>query len=219
MYPLAPIKRMSILERRPGDDRAFFARHWSDIHGAMIAHMPFLHAYVQNHVVEDFPCHNTGFAADGIVEQLWCTTAQMQRGYNSAMVPGMIADEANYLGHGSNYAILASGPLREAADSRKVIVALRHGGDVDLADKVADKAAEICGDMIRDDVIATIAKANFLPVPPRAVDMFLHLHLRDPAQAADAGRRLAEILGAWPLRTTAAFGVWRVRTKTIVKPG
>lgn len=217
MYTVAPIKRMSILERRKGDSLEYFSRHWREVHGGMIAAMPHLFAYVQNHVLEDFPGDHPALPADGLVEQLWRSAAEMQRGYNSAMVPGMIADEANYLGHGSNYAILAQAPLREAPEGGKLIVALRHGGNVDLADLVAETAGRLCPDLLRDDVIATIAKANFLPVPPRPVDMFLHLCCADPGQAGETGRTLVRSLSG-QISGAAALGVWRVATATIVEP-
>jgi len=214
MYATAPIKRMSILERRPGDERAFYSRHWREIHGGMVSRMPFLYAYIQNHVMEELTPGRADFPADGIVEQLWRNTREMQRGYNSEVVAELIADEVNYLGHGSNYAILAQQKLREAPAGNKLVVALRHGGKVDLADALANKAAGLCPDLLRDDVIATIAKPNFLPVPPRPVDMFLHLYCADADAAAQIGRELA----AGPLPEKAALGIWRVVTATIVAP-
>jgi uncharacterized protein (TIGR02118 family) len=218
MYEIAPIKRMSILERRRGDDRAFFLRHWHDIHGAMVSHLPHLFAYVQNHIVEGFPCDHPGFPGDGIVEQLWQSTALMQRGYNSPVVRDLIADEVNYLGHGSNYAILAQGPLRLAPSGSKLLAALSHGGAVDLADKVAEAAAVLCDDLVRDDVIATIAKPNFLPAPPRPVDMFLHLYCADQQMASEVGGELAKSIAALPFGAGAAVEVWRVATAPIVSP-
>lgn len=182
----------------------------------MVSRMPHLYAYIQNHVVEDFAVGD--FPANGIVEQLWRTTREMQRGYNSPMVRELIADEVNYLGHGSNYAILADGPLRNAPDGTKLVAALRHGGDAGLADAVADKAAEFCAELVRDDVIATIAKPNFLPVPPRPVDMFLHLYGNDGPSASDMGHRLAEAVTALTFPNKAAFGLWRVATRIIVQP-
>ncbi len=217
MYPVAPIKRMSILERRPGDDRDYFSRHWHQIHGGMVSRMPFLYAYVQNHIVEEFSLPHPGFPGDGLVEQLWRNTAQMQRGYNSPVVRDLIADEVNYLGHGSNYAILASAPLQEALEGAKLVVALRHGGDVDLADAVMASAD---GDaVLRDDVIATIAKPNFLPVPPHPADMFLHMWFADDEAASAAGRQIGQALAALPFNPRAAIALWRVTTRTIVKPG
>jgi hypothetical protein len=86
-----------------------------------------------------------------------------------------------------------------------------------LADQVAEEASSLCPDLVRDDVIATIAKANFLPVPPHPADMFLHLYCSDPVAAQNAGRRLVDAT-AGRLSGTAAFTVWRVATATIVRP-
>lgn len=218
VYERAPIKRMSILERRPGDERAFFSQHWRDVHGGMVSELPFLHAYYQNHVAQDFPCNGFSIPGDGIVEQLWRTTEEMQRGYNSPVVAGLIADEVNYLGHGSNYAILAQQPLRHAPAGNKLVVALRHGGMVDLADRVALLAADHCDEILRDDVIATIAKPNFLPVPPRPVDMFLHLYCASPQEAGAAGQALAMAIAALDRPAQATCGVWRVTTHIVVAP-
>lgn len=218
VYPIAPIKRMSILERRPGDDRALFLRHWHDVHGGMVSGMPHLYAYAQNHVVEDFPAEAPGIPADGIVEQLWRSTAEMQRGYNSPVVKELIADEVNYLGHGSNYAILAQAALREAPSGNKILIALRHGGNPELSDALAELASGVCDDVLRDDVIATIAKVNFLPVPPRPVDMFLHLFCADAGSAGRTGRQIAESAGKLKFSSACGFGAWRIATRTVVAP-
>ncbi len=218
VYQTAPSKRMSILERRAGDGRAYFSHHWHEVHGGMVSRMPHLFAYIQNHIVEEFLSGHAGFSGDGIVEQLWRSTVEMQKGYSSAVVKDLIADEANYLGHGSNYAILAQESLREAPEGNKLIVAVRHGGEPALADAVADFAAEVCHDVLRDDVIATIAKPNFLPVPPRPVDMFLHLYGAGAADASQVGARIAERTGSLSLGPNAAIAVWRVGTRTIVRP-
>lgn len=218
IYPDAPIKRMSILERRPQDDRAFFSRHWRDVHGGMVSRLPHLYAYIQNHILEDIPHGHPVFPGDGLVEQLWRSTRQMQQGYNSPVVDELVSDEVNYLGHGSNYAILAAGPLREASNGSKLVVALRHGGDTELADAISDAAETLCPDIARDDVIATIAKPNFLPTQPHPVDMFLHIYCRDPAEAVRTGSDLAKKVSSLPFREKAALSVWRVATATIISP-
>lgn len=219
LFAEAPIKRMSILERRPGDPRDKFLRHWRDIHGGMVAELPFLFAYNQNHVLEDFDCGLPGYPADGFVEQLWRSTAQMQRGYSSPVVRTLIDDEVNYLGHGSNYAILAQSPLLTAEGGEKLICSLRHGGQADLADAVVEESSALpyLRDLMRDDVIATIAKPNMLPVPPRPVDMFLQLYFRDAVAARAAAHRLSEFIRALPFGELATAGLHRVATHVIVR--
>ena len=140
----------------------------------------------------------------------------MQRGYSSPLVRELIMDEVNYLGHGSNYAILAQGPLRAAPRGNKLVVALRHGGDVDLADALVKTAGQLCDDLVRDDVIATIAKSNFLPALPHPVDMFLHVYCADQPTANQVGHELVKSLIALPFNAVAAVEVWRVVTETIV---
>ena len=213
MSAFPPLKRISILERRAQDDRAFFSRHWRQVHGGMVARLPYLAAYNQNHVVEDFPHTQAGFPGDGFVEQLWRSTAEMQRGYSSPVVGELVADEVNYLGHGSNYAVLASAPLQIAEAGEKLLLAIRHAGAIDLVDSLEALAREH-GAVIRDDVVATIAKPNMLPALPHPVDAFLHVHCASADAASAAGRALTE--GLPRLLSNAAVGVWRVRTATIV---
>lgn len=218
LYAPAPIKRMSILEKRPCDGRDFFLHHWHTVHGGMVSRLPHLVAYNQNHVVEDFRTGLEGYPADGFVEQLWQSTAQMQAGYNSPVVAELIGDEPNYLGHGSNYAILTSMPLTADESGAKLVASLRHGGDVAWIEKIAARAAALDTRLtIRDDVIATIAKPNMLPVPPRPVDSFLHLHFADVAAARAAATALVEFAGTIATPARAAFGLHRVVTATIVR--
>jgi hypothetical protein len=140
----------------------------------------------------------------------------MQKGYNSPAVKDLIADEPNYLGHGSNYAVLAQAPLRHVPEGRKLMVSLRHGGVADYIDRVADQAAALCDDILRDDVIATIAKPNYLPAQPRPVDAFLHMVFADAAAAQAAAGALAASIRALPRADHAACGLHRVATRIIV---
>jgi hypothetical protein len=132
------------------------------------------------------------------------------------VVRELIADEPNYLGHGSNYAILAQEKLRHAPAGNKLVVAVRHGGVVDFAGAVAALAASHSNDLLRDDVIATIAKPNFLPVPPHTVDMFLHIYCADEQAARAAGQALARGLSGLARGAQAAAGIWRVTTHVVV---
>ena len=218
LYGPAPIKRMSILERRPGDTRDFFSHHWRMIHGGMVSRLPYLVAYNQNHVVENFNTGLEDYPADGFVEQLWRSTAEMQAGYSSPVVAELIADELNYLGHGSNYASVTSHPLRADESGAKLIASLRHGGDIPWIEKIIVQATDLghLSQVIRDDVIATIAKPNMLPVPPRAADTFLHLHFTDVAAARAAAVALIEFAAKLERPARAAFGLHRVVTATIV---
>jgi uncharacterized protein (TIGR02118 family) len=218
LYAPAPIKRMSILEKRTSDTRDYFSHHWRTIHGGMVSRLPYLAAYNQNHVVEKFATGLEDYPADGFVEQLWRSTAQMQAGYNSPVVAELIGDEPNYLGHGSNYAILTSVPLRADESGAKLIASLRHGGDVAWIEKITAQAAGLdkLSQIIRDDVIATIAKPNMLPVPPRPADAFLHLHFVDVAAAQTAAGALVRFAATLATPARAAFGLHRVVTATIV---
>ena len=214
MTRFPPLKRMAILERRKGDERTFFSCHWRDVHGGMVSRLPHLAGYIQNHIVEDFAHVHETIPGDGFVEQLWWGARDMQRGYNSSVAQELVEDEVNYLGHGSNYVILASEPLRRAEAGEKLIIAARHAGNVAVADHL-ESIARSFGHCIRDDVIATIPKVNMLPAQPHPVDVLFHIYCPDPRAASQAGRELIAGLGELPVG--AAAGVWRVRTATIIE--
>ena len=217
----AKIKRMAILYRREGDDRKFFQNHWLKVHGGLVAGLPYLRSYVQNHVQEDFvdPGVAPTFKVDGLVEQLWNSAAEMQAGYrvDSDQIKAMLADEPNYIGHGTNYAMLYGAPLYTADDSSKLIVIIRHRGDVKIADEIFGHASALsgCSRAIRDDIVAVLPKFN-MKEPPVPVDAFLHLYFDGPDSARVAGRNLSAHAQQYGTAPHVAVGIVRVRTATII---
>ena len=215
------IKRMAILYRRAGDDRAFFQNHWRTVHAGLVAGLPFLRSYLQNHVLEDFVEGSAppAFNVDGLVEQLWNNAAEMQTGYrlDSAQVQAMLADDPNYIGHGTNYAMLYGAPSHPAESGEKLIVIVRHRGDTEVADAIFEQANALpdCVRALRDDVIAVLPKFN-MKEPPVAADAFLQLYFRDADAARRAGQALAAQAARFGERPHVAVGIVRVRTLTII---
>jgi uncharacterized protein (TIGR02118 family) len=202
-------KRMSILVRRPQDDRATFAEGWRK-HADLISDLPGVRAYQQNHVVEDFTSVSARpLAIDGIVELRFDSPDAMAQAFQSPAAKAMAADEPNFLGHGSGYALTTDGPLRPVDGGAKLIVAL--SGSSDPAAALAGDLAKLEGlvDVTRDDVSELIAKPGM--APPQPADLFFHLSFDTAQSASAAGRDLA----ARPL-PGVMLDVVRVRTVTIV---
>jgi uncharacterized protein (TIGR02118 family) len=215
------IKRMAILHRREGDDRAFFQHHWLTVHGAVVAGLPHLRSYLQNHVLEDFVPRGSEptFKVDGFVEHLWDNAAEMQEGFrpDSEQVKAMLADEPNYIGHGTNYAMLYNEPLYPATEGNKLISIIRHRGDIKIAAALEEKARALpgCTRVIRDDVVAIIPKFG-MEEPPVPVDCFLQIYFHDSEAASRAGNKLVNEGATTCKDPNAAIGLVRVRTETII---
>lgn len=202
-------KRMSILVRRSGDDRATFAEGWRR-HAALISDLPGVRAYQQNHVVEDFASASARpLAIDGIVELRFDTPAAMAAAFWSPAAKAMAADEPNFLGHGSGYALATDGPLKAVTDGARLIVAL--SGEPEALARWQTELAQSPGlvDLTRDEVSALIAKPGM--APPQPVELFFHLVFGSAQEASTAGRALAAL--TVPGTT---LDIVRVSTLTIV---
>jgi uncharacterized protein (TIGR02118 family) len=51
------IKRVTVVQARPDADRAEVLRYWKEIHGPLIAKVPGVRRYVQNHCLESAQGH------------------------------------------------------------------------------------------------------------------------------------------------------------------
>ena len=51
------IKRVTVVHPRSGTDRAEVLRYWKDVHGPLIAKVPGVKRYVQNHCIESAQGH------------------------------------------------------------------------------------------------------------------------------------------------------------------
>jgi len=95
------IKRISLLRRKPNIDKEAFARHWRDIHGPLVDHVPGVRGYVQNHVLDLAAAHpllpNDGGGVDGIVEMWFDDMTSMKRALATPEARTMFEDGATFL--------------------------------------------------------------------------------------------------------------------------
>jgi uncharacterized protein (TIGR02118 family) len=204
---------LSILVRRASDDRATFARGWEH-HGTIVKHLPGILAYQQNHVVEEFG-HVGGpppFRVDGIVELRFDSPEAMKQAFASEAAKPVKADEPNFLGHGTGYAMAAAPSMRTAQDGSKLIVVVRHQGQSERADALLALGRSLpgCVHFIRDEVVTVIPRPE-MSEGPQLADVFLHLYFDSVNRARVAGGHLATQNGSG-----AAFSTIRVRTLTII---
>ncbi|MEO8070422.1 MAG: EthD domain-containing protein, partial [Acidobacteriota bacterium] len=149
---------------------------------------------------------------DGVVELRFDSPQAMTAAFASDAAQPLKADEPNFLGHGTGYAISAAPPVRTADDGSKLIVVLRNGGDRSAAASLEAIARAIpgCVHLIHDEVVAVIARPEMADGPQPA-DAFLHLYFDSADQAGAVGRSLLAQTGL-----DAAFTVVRVRTLTVI---
>lgn len=202
-------KRMSILEKRPGDDLAFFSRHWRERHGPLVARLPAIRSYVQNHVEAVY--EPVPFRIDGIVELEFDDAAAMDKAFTAETVRAVRADEPNFLGNTTGYVIGAS-RIRMAEEQGKLVVVLAHDGDRAGLDPIEAALPRLPGfvQSVRDDVASTIPRPGSEGASQR-VDSFFHLYFNDVAAADQAALQIA----AMPWGMTKR-GIVRVRTVRIV---
>jgi uncharacterized protein (TIGR02118 family) len=202
-------KRMSILVRRPSDDRAQFAKGW-ERHGEFVSHLPFIRSYIQNHVVEEFLPNGVSPAvrADGLVELRFDTPDDMARAFSSEAAVPVKADEPNFLGHGTGYAMVEASPIRTAENGSKLILAVTSRAHADAAEK-ASRSQRGLIDIFRDDVASVIARPE-MKDGPQSVDTFLHLFFDSVDAARRSGGALQKQLGP------SVVAVYRVRTMTFI---
>lgn len=202
-------KRMSILERRPGDDQLFFSRHWQERHGPLVARLPLIRAYVQNHVEDEYA--PTGFRVGGIVELQFDDPAAMATAFAASPSLAVAADEANFLGNAAGY-VIGDAPIRLAGEEGKLVVLAAHGGDraaLGRFEAALRKLPEFV-ELIRDEV-ATVMTRPGATRASQGVDVFFHVYFTEVAAARRAGSQVARLA-----EDVLKLGVFRVRTVRIV---
>ncbi|WP_332680938.1 EthD family reductase [Bosea sp. (in: a-proteobacteria)] len=202
-------KRMSILERRPGDDQAFFSRHWQERHGPLVARLPLVRAYVQNHVEEEYA--PTGFRVGGIVELQFDDPAAMESAFSATASLAVAADEVNFLGHAAGY-VIGDAPIRLAGRQGKLVIVAAHGGNQVALGRfeAALRALPDFVELIRDEVASVMARPGATR-PSQGIDAFLHVYFADAASARRAGPQVAALV-----EDALKLGVFHVRTVRIV---
>jgi uncharacterized protein (TIGR02118 family) len=202
-------KRMSILERRPSDDQAFFSRHWQEQHGPLVARLPLIRAYVQNHIEDAY--EPSPFRVGGIVELQFDDPDAMATAFAAAPSLAVAADEANFLGNAAGY-VIGNAPIRLAGDEGKLVVLAAHGGNHAALDRFEAALRKLPAfvELIRDDVASVMVR----PGATRAgqgVDAFFHVYFTEVAAARRAGPQVARLA-----EQALKLGVFRVRTIKIV---
>lgn len=89
----APVKRLSLLQRKPGLSRRQFGEYWHDVHAPMASCHRHVARYVQNHVLVD-AMPDAPF--DGLAEFRIADLAAMQVDYETDAGKAMQADVQNF---------------------------------------------------------------------------------------------------------------------------
>lgn len=187
------IKRTSILVRRPQDDRATFTRHWRGTHGHLVAQLPNIARYTQNHVLEELPLHLDGvghYDIDGFVELYFANEHAMRSAFAGPDAQPIWADEPNFLEHSTAYQIAGDcEPHPTLSDAKLIVVA---AGGIQAIHWLARTLAQhpIVPSLDRDDVLEVIPRAT-MPRGPQPADTFIHLRFPTIAAARTAARQLA----------------------------
>ncbi len=204
----AMFKRMSILEKRSGDDQAFFSRYWEERHGPLVARLPFIRAYVQNHVEQQY--EPSSFRVGGIVELQFDDASAMDEAFSAEGSKAVIADEANFLGNAAGY-IIGDSTVCMAGELGKLVVLLSHDDRRAGTKEFETAVRQLPGfvQLIRDDVASTITRPGSAQ-PGQRVDSFFHIYFDGTAEADRAGPKVARMADTFKL------GVFRMRTTRIV---
>lgn len=210
------IKRISILIRRPQDTREAFSAHWHQKHGAMVAQLPGIGRYIQNHILEEFCVQ--GYDMDGFVELFFPDDAAMRGAFAGPKAQSMWDDEPNFLGHSTAYKIAGDWQRDTVVTDAKLIV-VAAGDPAGIDSLVNDLTGEPTGahDIERNDVVEVIPRTT-MARGPQPANVFLQLRFADVDAARSAGRDFCERLATieWSQRGIERFAVTRVVEKRII---
>lgn len=203
-------KRMSILERRPSDDLAFFSRYWQEQHGPLVARLPLIRAYVQNHVEDEY--EPVLFRVAGIVELQFDDPAAMEKAFSAGPVVEVAADEVNFLGNAAGY-VISDSSIRLAGSQGKLVIVAAHGGDATVLDRFEAALRNLPGfvQMIRDEVVSIMVRPGASRASQK-VDAFFHVYFTNVDAARRAGPQAAALA-----QNALKLGVFRMRTVKIVQ--
>jgi uncharacterized protein (TIGR02118 family) len=213
------IKRISILIRRPQDDRETFSRHWHGVHGPLVAQLPPVGRYVQNHVLDEFSVAASGLGSydiDGFVELYFADDPTMRGAFSGPGAQPIWTDEPNFLGHSTAYAITGDRyPKLSMTDSKLVVVASGSRAGIDwLGDKL--RMQENMEAMERNDVAEVIPRTT-MARGPQPADVFFHGRFTSVDAAREAGRRLTALdLAQAEPHGIERLAITRVKEKRIV---
>ncbi|RZL66167.1 MAG: EthD family reductase [Variovorax sp.] len=102
-----PVRRLSMLTRRPDLSREAFTHYWQTVHAPLAACHRFVQAYVQNHVAAVLPLTKDGceLQADGIGDFLIADLDRMQEDYRSEAGIRMKQDVENFVQSARTYIV------------------------------------------------------------------------------------------------------------------
>lgn len=209
------IKRISILVRRPQDDREAFSKHWYGVHGPFVAQLPLIRGYIQNHVLDEFTpfASDTGtYDIDGFVELYFADVAAMRTAFTGPNAQPIWADEPNFLGHSTAYAINGDRqPNPEMTDAKLIVVASGDAAAIDSLEKhLGGLGAALA--IERDDVMEVVPRKTMERGPQRA-NVFIHARYAGVDAASEAGRRLATL----DLFRPASHGIERIAVTRVIE--
>lgn len=187
------IKRISILVRRPQDDRAAFTAHWSGTHGHLVARLPDIARYTQNHVLEEFPLHLESigqYDIDGFVELYFAGETAMRTAFAGERAAPIWEDEPNFLAHSTAYLIAGDREPHPALTNAKLIVVAAGGSSgVRWLAGLLGKLPSLSS-LAQEDVAEVIPRATMVRGPQPA-GVFFHLRFPSVEAARYAAGQLA----------------------------
>jgi hypothetical protein len=178
------------------------------VHGPLVAQLPAIGRYVQNHVLDEFSVAASGLGSydiDGFVELYFADDPAMRGAFSGPGAQPIWTDEPNFLGHSTAYAITGDRyPDLSMTDSKLVVVASGSRAGVDwLGDKL--RMLENVEAIERNDVAEVIARTT-MARGPQPAGAFFHCRFTGVDAAREAGRRLAEV----DLEHAASHGIERL---------
>jgi uncharacterized protein (TIGR02118 family) len=87
------IKIVALLKRKPELSRTEFLQHWSTTHAAIIATLPGLRRYVQNHAIQ----HETEWPFDGSAELWFDSVRDVAVAFAASEADAMREDEQAFI--------------------------------------------------------------------------------------------------------------------------
>jgi len=202
------IKRISILIRRPRDSREIFSKHWNSVHGALVATLPAVGRYIQNHVIDEFPAGAGAFGTydiDGFVELYFADEATMRGAFSGPGAQPIWADEPNFLEHSTAYVITGDRfPGASMTNAKLVIVAAGSPTGIDWLEAQV-RALETTQAIERNDVTEVIPRST-MARGPQLANVFIHVRFADVDAARNAALRLADTNPA----QASSYGIGRL---------
>ncbi len=184
------IKRISILVRRPQDTREVFSLHWHATHGPLVAQLPAIAAYSQNHVISVSAVDTVdGYDIDGIVELYFSSEENYRNAFANA--ESVWRDEPHFLAHSTAYRIKRDlQPPAAYSDAKLMIVAAGAPGAISwLGDQLSQATPSASVEL---DQVEQVVPRTTMVRGPQPADGFFHLRFESEEAANHAAQRLVQ---------------------------